>query len=176
MHMTTADENVNQFFELMQRFVLMRPRFVAPRPVVHFKRELETLHGGEGKLDDRTSVHRVLMTLAQANQPPSMGELSAELGVPLSTATRAVDWLVAGAFVERVSDPDDRRTVRVRMTPRGQKIYQAFADFNRQRIARILRAFTPAEQAQLLTLMNRLLDSFQAEEPQSFPKEGKEHA
>jgi len=164
--MTAADNNVEQFFDLMQRFVRARPRFVAPRPLARFKRELESMGGAEGKPDDRTSVHRVLMTLAQATHPPSMGELSAELGVPLSTATRAVDWLVAGAFVERVADPADRRTVRVRMTPKGQKIHQAFVDFNRQRIARILRAFTPAEQAQLLKLMNRLLDSFQAEGPQ----------
>ncbi len=164
--MTTADKNVEQFFELMQRFACTRPRFVTPRPLVHFRRELDSLRASQSKLDERTSVHRVLMTLAQATHPPSMGELSAELGVPLSTATRAVDWLVAGAFVERVDDPDDRRTVRVRMTTRGQKIYQAFADFNRQRIARILRAFTPAEQSQLLKLMNRLLDSFQAEGPQ----------
>jgi len=169
MVMTATDKNdktVEQFFDLMQRFVCARPRFVVPRPLVHFRRELESLRGGEGKPDDRTSVHRVLMILALANQPPSMGELSAELGVPLSTATRVVDWLVAGAFVERVDDPADRRTVRIRMTPKGHKIHQAFVNFNRQRIARVLRAFTPAEQAQLLKLMNRLLDSFQAEGPQ----------
>jgi DNA-binding MarR family transcriptional regulator len=164
--MAASDRNVEQFFELMQRFVRLRPTFVAPEPLAHFKRELDSLRGGEGKPDDRTSVHRLLMTLARADQPPSMGELSAELGVPLSTATRAVDWLVAGAFAERLDDPSDRRTVRIRMTPKGQKIYQAFAEFNRQRIARVLRAFTPAEQAQLLKLMNRLLDSFQAEGPQ----------
>ena len=164
--MNAPEENVEQFLELMQRFARVRPNFMAPEPLAHFKRELESLPGGEGRPDDRTSVHRVLMILAQAAHTPSMGELGAELGVPLSTATRAVDWLVAGAFVERIDDPADRRTVRIRMTAKGHRIYQAFADFNRQRIARILRAFTPAEQAQLLELMNRLLDSFQAEGPQ----------
>jgi DNA-binding MarR family transcriptional regulator len=164
--MTASEKNVEQFFELMQRFVRTRPRFVAPEPLARFKRELDSLPRGEGKADDRTSVHRVLMALAQAAQCPSMGELSAELGVPLSTATRVVDWLVAGAFVERADDPNDRRTVRIRMTAKGEKIYEAFAEFNRQRIARVLQAFTPAEQAQLLKLMSRLLDSFQAEGPQ----------
>ena len=164
--MAVPDKNVEQFFELMQRFVRMRPRLVEPRPLVHFKRTLETLPGSEGKPGERTSVHRMLIVLAQTAHNPSMSELSADLGVPLSTATRAVDLLVAGGFVEREADPKDRRTVRIRMTAKGRHIYQTFAEFNRQRIAGLLSAFSPAEQAQLLKLMNRLLDSFQAEGPE----------
>jgi len=163
--MTTTDKMVDEFLELMQRFMRMRPHLVTPEPLARFKRELESLRG-EGKGEDRTSVYRVLAVLAKAGQPPSMGELSAELGVPLSTATRIADWLVAGSFVERIADPNDRRTVRIGMTAKGQKIFQAFTEFNRQRIARVLRVFTPSEQAQLLKLMNRLLDSFLAEGPQ----------
>jgi DNA-binding MarR family transcriptional regulator len=164
--MAASEKNIDQFYDLMQRFFRVRPRFVAPEPLAHFKRELESLPHGEGKADDRTSVYRVLIVLAQAGQAPSMGALSTELGVPQSTATRVIDWLVAGAFVERVSDPADRRTVRIRMTAKGEKIFHAYTDYNRQRIAHVLSAFSAAEQAQLLKLMNRLLDSFQAEGPQ----------
>jgi hypothetical protein len=49
-------------------------------------------------------------------------------------------------------------------------------ELNRQRIAHVLDAFSAAEQAQLLKLMNRLLDSFLAEAPQFESKEGKRHA
>ena len=164
--MTTSDKNVEQFFALMQRIVRLRPRFVAPEPLARFKRELESLPGGEGKADDHHSGLRVLIVLAQADHAPSMGELGADLGLPLSSATRMIDWLVASSFVERVDDPHDRRAVRIRMTAKGHKVYQAFAEFNRQRIGRLLTAFTTAEQAQLLKLMNRLLDSFLAEGPQ----------
>ena len=164
--MAVPDRNVEQFFELMQRFVRLRPRFVAPEPLAQFKRDVERLPGGPGKPSDRTSVYRALIVLAQAERSPSMSELSASLGVPLSTATRTVDWLVARGVVSRAADPKDRRTVRILMTAKGQHIFQAFAEFNRQRIARLLRAFSPAEQAQLLKLMNRLLDSFQAEGPE----------
>lgn len=162
--MTASDKNVEQFFALMQRIVRLRPRFVTPEPLARFKRELENLPGGEGKADDRHSGLRVLIVLAQADRSPSMGELSAELGLPLSSATRLVDWLVASGFVERVDDPNDRRAVRLRMTAKGRKVYQAFAEVNRQRIGHLLEAFTSTEQTQLLKLMNRLLDSFQAEE------------
>ncbi len=164
--MAVPAKSVEQFFELMQRFVRVRPRFVAPEPLAQFKRDVERLPGGAGKPSDRTAVYRALIVLAQAEGSPSMSELSASLGVPLSTATRTVDWLVARGVVSRAADPKDRRTVRLLMTPKGARIFQAFAEFNRQRIARLLRAFSPAEQAQLLKLMNRLLDSFQAEGPE----------
>jgi MarR family transcriptional regulator, negative regulator of the multidrug operon emrRAB len=171
--MAVSEKTIDRYFDLMQRFISVRPHFVAPEPLAHFKRELDSLSRGEGRTEDRTSVYRVLIILAQANAAPTMGEISTELGVPQSTATRIVDWLVAGAFVERVSDPADRRTVRIRMTAKGEQIYAAFCELNRQRIAHVLRAFSATEQAQLLKLMNRLLDSFQAEGPHSA---GKRHA
>ncbi len=77
----------------------------------------------------------------------------------LSSATRIVDWLVNASCVERVDDPHDRRVVRVRMTEKGQQLYERGLDFNKQRIAQLLGNFTLDEQAQLLRLMTKLLDS-----------------
>ena len=45
--MAVPDRNVEQFFELMQRFVRLRPRFVAPEPLAQFKRDVERLPGSE---------------------------------------------------------------------------------------------------------------------------------
>jgi len=47
--------------------------------------------------------------IAQSTAPLTMSELSNELNVPMSTATRIVDWLVRGDMVERANDPNDRR-------------------------------------------------------------------
>jgi DNA-binding MarR family transcriptional regulator len=51
-----------------------------------------------------------------------MGALGEALGVAPSTATRMVDQLVAKRLVERRSAPEDRRAVRVALTPRGQEL------------------------------------------------------
>ena len=88
-----------------------------------------------------------------------MGELSSELEVPLSTATRIVDGLVQAGMVERVNDPSDRRVVRVGMSENGYELYQAGMAYNRQRMAKLLNVFTAEEQEQLLKLMNKLFDA-----------------
>jgi DNA-binding MarR family transcriptional regulator len=91
-----------------------------------------------------------------------MGELGAELGVALSSVTRIVDWLSDAGCVERIDDPHDRRIVRVRMTDHGRQLYQVGVNHYKERIAGLLRDFSGDEQAELLRLMTKLLDSMLA--------------
>jgi DNA-binding MarR family transcriptional regulator len=77
-----------------------------------------------------------------------MGELSSELKIPVSTATRLADWLVQSDIIERFSDPDDRRIVRVRLTEAGHRVYRIYADFNQKRIEKIF-TFSDEEKSQL---------------------------
>ena len=92
-----------------------------------------------------------------------MSELSTELNVPMSTATRIVDWLVRGDMVERVNDPSDRRVVRVGMSQGGRELYETGMAYNKQRITKLLKDFTAEEQTQLLKLMNKLFDALLSE-------------
>ncbi len=50
----------------------------------------------------------------------SMNDLSLKMRLASSTMTRMVDQLVQKGLVERESDPDDRRVVRVRLSQRGE--------------------------------------------------------
>ena len=52
----------------------------------------------------------------------SPGQLLKECFAPSATMTRQVDRLRAKGLVEREPDPDDRRAVVVRLTPRGKKL------------------------------------------------------
>ena len=155
---TTAD----QFFELIQRFIHLRPKLVVPEHVANFKQQLHNLKLG-GSIEDRTFIFRIFTILEQNETPPTMGELSTELGIPLSSTTRIVDGLVNANFIERVNDENDRRVVHVQMTKAGQNIYQTTIDFNKQRVSHMLSKFSPEEQSQLLYLMNKLFDSLIAE-------------
>jgi DNA-binding MarR family transcriptional regulator len=103
------------------------------------------------------------MLLSQNAEPLTMGELSSELDVPMSTATRIVDGLVRAEMVERVNDSNDRRVVRVGMSKNGRKLYETGMTYNKQRIAELLKDFTSEEQTQLLKLMNKLFDALMKE-------------
>ena len=156
----TTDQITDQFFELVQRFIHLRPKLVLPENVARFRQQMQDLKiGGASNQEDRAFVFRIFIILERSGTPPTMGELSTELGIPLSSATRIVDGLVNGNFIERIPDESDRRVVRVQMTTNGREIYQAAMEFNKQRLVHMLSKFTPEEQTQLLYLMNKLFDS-----------------
>ncbi|HET6845930.1 MAG TPA: hypothetical protein VFH29_03800, partial [Anaerolineales bacterium] len=73
------------------------------------------------------------------------------------------DHLVRGKIVERRDDPTDRRIVRLCLTANGRKFIELGASFLRQRVGQVLSRFTPEEQAQLLKLIGKLIDSLEAE-------------
>ena len=57
----------------------------------------------------------------------TMGQIGEHLYLDVSTVTRVVDQLARAGYVERVTDPDDRRVVRAKLTHDGT------ASFNRVR-------------------------------------------
>jgi len=157
------EKTAEQFIELMQRYICLRPRMILPEHVVQFKKKMEGLKGAGGSPEDHSFLFRILILLAQSEKPVTMSELSTELNVPMSTATRIVDWLVRGDMVERVNDPSDRRVVRVGMSQGGRELYETGMAYNKQRITKLLKDFTAEEQTQLLKLMNKLFDALLSE-------------
>lgn len=84
-----------------------------------------------------------------------MGQLAAGLGISRGWASRVVDELVERGRVDRETDPDDRRVVRLRLTAaslaeiekayrwRGDVVGSALADLDageRNAVRRFLRA------------------------------------
>jgi DNA-binding MarR family transcriptional regulator len=164
----STEKTAEQFVGLIQRYICLRPKMILPEHVVQFRKKMEGL---KSKMDgtagnsseDYSFLFRILILLAQNEKPVTMSELSAELNVPMSTATRIVDWLVRGDMVERVNDPSDRRVVRVSMSKSGRELYETGMGYNKQRIADLLKDFSSEERAQLLKLMNKLFDSLASE-------------
>lgn len=98
---------------------------------------------------------RVSAILSAADSP-TMSELSAGLGVPTSTATRMVDWLEVVGFIHRLADPRDRRVVRVVLTDKGRELRQAMDARILERIHQALDCLSPEEQANLITLLQKV--------------------
>ena len=161
--MTVSAQTVEQYIALVQRLVCLRVDLMLPEHLVRFKQQMEISRGGAGNWEDNTFLFRIFTILAQSDIPPTMGELSTELGLPFSSTTRLVDWLERAKFVERTHDSQDRRVVRVHMTASGEQLYQIGMNYNKQQITHVLKEFSPDEQAQLLRLLNRVVDVFVAE-------------
>ena len=156
----STERTVEQFVELFHRYMTLRIQLELPEDVALFRKKMAALRGASHTFEDKAFLYRIFMLLSQDEEPLTMGRLSSELDVPLSTTTRIVDGLVQAGMVERVTDPSDRRVVRVGMSKNGRELYEAGIAYNKQRIAKLVSVFTAEEQEQLLKLMNKLFDAF----------------
>lgn len=93
----------------------------------------------------------------QDRESVTMGELSRIMSVPMSSATRIADWLVDNGYFERWPDPDDRRVIRLSLTPAGKEIHKTIDDYVKERVEQILSCLTREEQSILLTLMSKVV-------------------
>ena len=155
----STEKTAEQFMNLIRKYMTLRPRLILPEHVIQFKKKMESFRSAGYNSEDHAFVFRILMLLSQNAEPLTMGELSSELDVPMSTATRIVDGLVRGGMAERVNDTNDRRVVRVGMSQNGRELYETGMAYNKQRITKLLKNFTAQEQAQLLGLMTKLFDA-----------------
>ena len=114
-------------------------------------------------IEDRPMLFRVLILLSRNKTRPTMGELSSELGIPLSTTTRIVDGLVHVNLLERTNDPLDRRVVRIQMSEYGKQFSQTATNHLKERITGLLGNFSPSEQEQFLQLVKKLYKFMEAE-------------
>jgi DNA-binding MarR family transcriptional regulator len=162
--MAVSAQTIEQYLELLQRFMRLRIDLMLPEHMVRFKQQMETSRRGAGSGEEYTFLFRIFTLLAHSEVPPTMSELSAHLNLPFSSTTRLIDWLERANFVERRHDANDRRVVRVHMTDNGEQLYQISMDYNKQQIAHLLKDFSATEQTQLLRLTNKLLDAFNAEQ------------
>jgi DNA-binding MarR family transcriptional regulator len=162
--------HIEQINELVQDFVYLRPRFEAmlrsrfgtglPEDLAHLKERLGELppEGGPKRLG---LFYHIGVVLSRQKKPLSMGELSEVLGTPLSTTTRMADWLVESGFVERLSDPEDRRVVRLALTEMGRKQYHTIDEFIKQRIEQTFSSITPQEWGNLVILLRKLVEALE---------------
>jgi DNA-binding MarR family transcriptional regulator len=130
--------------------------------VILRKRILESNLGGKaGHSNNFDLFHNVCLAFSRHEGPITMGELSRDLNVPLSTATRTMDWLVENGYAQRLPDPQDRRIVRVGLTDAGREVYATVNQFFMERIEQILGQLTPGERETFISLFCKVLDALE---------------
>ena len=101
---------------------------------------------------------RALRVIARADGPIRMGEIAAALDVVPRSATSLVEALETAGLVERTIDPDNRRSVLVSLSDRGQGILREMAQARASTAGEIFGVLDPADRAELLRLLGRVLE------------------
>ncbi|GAA3130012.1 MarR family transcriptional regulator [Planomonospora alba] len=103
----------------------------------------------------------VLATLRRAGAPYELtaGALLKAAMVTSGAITNRIDRMEAKGLVERVRDGEDRRSVRIRLTPGGLELIDRLVGPHVDNEARLLAALEPAERDRLAGLLRVLLES-----------------
>lgn len=94
-----------------------------------------------------------------ARRDRTMKQLAERMRIDPSSATRAVQRLVADGLAVRAAAPDDGRVVMVQISDRGRSLHAEVDARRAHAMAMILGEFTAAERADLADLMDRFVQA-----------------
>ncbi len=106
---------------------------------------------------------QVLVTLRRAGTPYQLGQarLMDALGLTSGTISVRLARLERRGVVVREPDPGDKRSFTVRLTPRGEDLFDRIAPIHLESEGLLLSALAPEEQDALAGLLRKLLTSFE---------------
>ena len=125
--------------------------------------------------DLTSSQGMVLGYLARHREEPvSPGDIGRHFGLTHPTVTGILQRLEAKGFLAFADDPAERRKRRVAATEKAMELHQQIVEHFWETEAQLTQGLTEAEQAQLLTLLDRLAANIHAccSGEKQIPKEG----
>ena len=99
-----------------------------------------------------------------AEAPSMLSTIADVAGVTSAGATDIVDRLEARRLVRRVSDPSDRRAVRVSLTPAGRRLFREAQSAQRTMFRELSRSLSPSDREALVTGLSSLIRSLSSHE------------
>ncbi|HZO63199.1 MAG TPA: MarR family transcriptional regulator [Gaiellaceae bacterium] len=114
---------------------------------------------------------KVLSALRWAGKPyrRSAGELARIADLSSGAMTNRLDQLEEAGLVERSREPSDRRTVLVRLTPKGRRLHHAAIGVQAEKEALLGQALSEKEKRQLESLLRRVMLSLEQRAPKERP-------
>ena len=107
-------------------------------------------------MDLTYNQYKALLSLSDMG-PCTLNSLSRELGVATSSASQMVDRLVAMELVERTPADEDRRSIVLMTSAKGEKLLEKVKEEILQKYQDLFDHIRPAEQANLAGAIHTLV-------------------
>ena len=91
----------------------------------------------------------------------SLKDLANTLSLDVSTTSRTVDSLVKKTYVQRDNDPNDRRSIQIKLTDSGQKLYQDIENKMNNDFSTCFEKIPSNERGNVLHSMDIILNALQ---------------
>jgi len=124
---------------------------------------------------ETSEFYKVPITLAQfvvldilvRDGETRMTDLARSINVTTAAMTGVVERLVKYGYAHRVSDPNDRRIIKVRHTPKGDRIVKSVLDQRKRMIGKMFRVVSQSEREEYLRILNNVRNNMREEENKS---------
>jgi DNA-binding MarR family transcriptional regulator len=155
-------DQVTQFVQYMAGLI-PKAKSAPPELLVRLMTQLgPVLSKNKPRINAHPFTFYLMGSILYRDTNPTMRELSRALSVPLSTASRMVSLWVDNGWARRLSDPLDRRIIRVALTDSGRRFHNVMQDFLGQHARTILACLTAEERIILLTLLGKVASTLEA--------------
>ncbi len=118
----------------------------------------------EGGIEDMAGLELtipqfIVLSAISRKGSPKMTDLAHEMNTTLGNVTTIVERIVKEGYLERGSDPDDRRIVRVALTNKGKTFMKKAAEHKRKNFGKIFGKMEEADRKTVLNIMKKLADA-----------------
>jgi DNA-binding MarR family transcriptional regulator len=103
----------------------------------------------------------ILTVLDRAREPLTMGALGQAVSVLPANLTGVVDGLVSQGYVERIPNPNDRRSFLIRIGKTGRSFLRKFLPGHWAHLHNLMSDLTPTQRRQLQSLLGKFLESIE---------------
>ena len=115
-------------------------------------------------------AYKVKLTLSQItileilsrNKESNMSDMARSMNVTTAAMTGIVDRLVRDGYVTRISDPADRRVVKIKLTGKGGAAVRSALENKKHMITRIFRVLPQRERDEYLKILERIREGLKA--------------
>lgn len=107
-------------------------------------------------LRQSTAVNQVMLMMSDYPQGISLKNLAERMHMHPSAASIMVDKMVNKGLLERSENPEDRRTICIRISSKGEEIINSARNLLQKEMERFAALLTPEEQIQISNIATKL--------------------
>lgn len=109
---------------------------------------------------------RVKLTLSQIaildilsrDKEAKMSDMARYMGITTAAMTGIIERLVRDGYVARVSDPDDRRVINIKLTGKGISTVKSLLEQKKRMITKVFGVLSEKERDEYLKILTRIQD------------------
>jgi DNA-binding MarR family transcriptional regulator len=98
----------------------------------------------------------IVLSVLERRGSFKMTELAREMKVTTADISGLVNRLVKGGYIRRVFDPQDRRIIMVRLTPKASRVIENVTEQRRRMIIDIFGRISEAERSDYLRILKHI--------------------